>query len=57
MLRIAQCTDSFLPVSDGVGRVAYAYSRALALRGEDVTVITPMAEVGNRGKYPFEMLD
>ena len=57
MLRIAQCTDSFLPVSDGVGRVAYAYSRALALRGEDVTVITPMAEIGNRGKYPFEILD
>ena len=57
MLRIAQCTDSFLPVSDGVGRVAYAYARALAQRGEDVTVITPLAEVGNRGKYPFEILD
>ena len=35
MLRIAQCTDTFLPVSDGVGRVAYAYSRALALRAQE----------------------
>lgn len=57
MLRIAQCTDSFLPVADGVGRVAYAYARALSLRGDEVSVITPMAESGNRGRYPFEILD
>ncbi|HRX57956.1 MAG TPA: serine hydrolase [Eubacteriales bacterium] len=57
MLKIAQCTDSFLPVADGVGRVAYAYARALSLRGDEVSVITPMAEIGNRGKYPFEVLD
>lgn len=57
MLRIAQCTDSFLPVSDGVGRVAYAYARALAQRGNDVTVITPMTESGFRGRHTFEILD
>ncbi len=57
MLKIAQCTDSFLPVTDGVGRVAYAYARTLAMRGNDVSVITPMAETGNRGRFPFEILD
>ena len=57
MLKIAQCTDSFLPVLDGVGRVANAYARALAQRGHEVYVITPMASAGYRGRYPFEILD
>lgn len=57
MLNIAQCTDSFLPVSDGVGRVAYAYARALAQRGNDVSVITPMTDSGFRGRHTFEILD
>ncbi len=57
MLKIAQCTDSFLPVVDGVGRVANAYATALARRGHDVYVITPMADSGCRGRYPFEIVD
>lgn len=57
MLKIAQCTDSFLPVSDGVGRVANAYARALARRDHEVYVVTPMVNGGYRGRYPFEILD
>ncbi len=57
MLKIAQCTDSFLPVADGVGRVAHAYARLLSQRGHDVYVITPMVNDGYRGRYPFEILD
>ena len=57
MLKIAQCTDSFLPVHDGVSRVANAYARGLAARGHEVYVITPMITEGYRGAYPFEILD
>ncbi|MEA5047541.1 MAG: serine hydrolase [Eubacteriales bacterium] len=57
MLKIAQCTDSFLPVHDGVSRVANAYARGLAARGHEVYVITPMITEGYRGRYPFEILD
>ncbi len=57
MLRIAQCTDSFLPVSDGISRVANAYARGLTDRGHEVVVITPMITEGYRGQYPFEILD
>lgn len=57
MLKIAQCTDSFLPVHDGISRVADAYARGLAARGHEVYVITPMITQGYRGRYPFEILD
>ncbi|MCE5187755.1 MAG: serine hydrolase [Eubacteriales bacterium] len=57
MLKIAQCTDSFLPVHDGVSRVANAYARGLAARGHEVYVITPMETEEYRGSYPFEILD
>ena len=57
MLKIAQCTDSFLPITDGVGRVAHAYARSLSQRGHDVYVITPMVNDGYRGRYPFEIVD
>ena len=57
MLKIAQCTDSFLPVHDGVSRVANAYARGLAARGHEVYVVTPMITEGYRGAYPFEVLD
>lgn len=57
MLTIAQCSDSFLPVTDGVGRVSYAYARALAERGHAVYAITPMVNGFYRGRHPFEILD
>lgn len=57
MLKIAQCSDSFLPVHDGVSRVANAYARGLCARGHEVYVITPLVTQGYRGRYPFEILD
>ena len=57
MLKIAQCTDSFLPIKDGVGRVAHAYARSLSQRGHDVYVVTPLVNDGYRGRYPFEIVD
>ena len=57
MLRIGQFTDTFLPVVDGVGRVALAYSETLCKMGHQVTVVSPMYDTGYRGGYPFELVD
>ncbi len=57
MLKIAQCTDSFLPIHDGAGRVSYEYARALALRGHECYVIAPLVNTGFRGTLPFEIVD
>ncbi len=57
MLRIAQCTDSFLPIADGAGRVSYAYADALSRRGHECYVITHQKNTGYRGAFPFEVLD
>lgn len=57
MLRIGQFTDTFIPIVDGVGRVALAYSETLARMGHQVSVVTPMYDTGYRGGYPFELVD
>ncbi len=57
MLRIGQFTDTFLPIVDGVGRVALAYSETLCKMGHQVTVVSPMYDTGFRGGYPFELVD
>ena len=57
MLRIGQFTDTFLPVVDGVGRVALSYSETLCKMGHQVTVVAPMYDTGFRGGYPFELVD
>ncbi len=57
MLRIAQITDTFLPIVDGVGRVAYEYAVNLCQKGHQVTVVAPMYDTGYRGGYPFELVD
>lgn len=57
MLRIGQFTDTFLPVVDGVGRVALAYAETLCRLGHQVTVVSPMYDTGYRGGYPFELVD
>lgn len=54
---ILQCTDSFLPIVDGVGRVVYQYARTLAEKGHECYVSTPMAEYGYRGNLPFDLVD
>lgn len=56
-MRIALCSDTFLPVIDGVGRVVYSYAKILSERGHQCSVITPIQKDGFRGGYPFEILD
>ncbi|HRX57614.1 MAG TPA: glycosyltransferase [Eubacteriales bacterium] len=56
-MKIAQFSDTFLPIVDGVGRVVYNYAVALAKRGEECYVVAPMADGGYRGGYPFELVD
>ncbi len=57
MMRIALCSDSFLPIVDGVGRVVYQYATCLAQKGHECYVITPYKDIGYRGKFPFELVD
>ncbi len=56
-MRIAQVTDTFLPVVDGVGRVAVAYAETLAKMGHEVTVSAPLYNTGYRGGFPYELVD
>ncbi len=56
-MRIALCSDTFLPIVDGVGRVVYAYAKELSSRGHQCSVITPMQKSGFRGGYDFEIMD
>ncbi len=57
MLKIAQCSDQFYPVTDGVSRVVNAYARELCALGQEVYVITPLVTQGYRGRLPYEILD
>lgn len=57
MLNIGQFSDTFLPVVDGVGRVALAYAETLCKMGHRVTVGCPMYDTGYRGGMPFEIVD
>lgn len=56
-MRIAQCTDTFLPVMDGVGRVVHQYASRLSQAGHECYVITPLQSAGYRGNLPFDMVD
>lgn len=56
-MRIGQFTDSFLPIVDGVGRVVYSYADTLSRMGHPCTVFAPMADMGFRGDYPFDVID
>lgn len=57
MLRIGQFSETFYPIVDGVGRVVFNYAKTLALSGHESYVITPMANTGYRGSWPFEIID
>lgn len=54
---ILQCTDSFLPIVDGVGRVVYQYAKTLAEKGHECYVSAPMTDAGYRGGWPFDLVD
>ena len=56
-MRIAQFSDSFLPIVDGVGRVVFNYANNLADKGHECYVVAPMTNTGYRGGYKFEMVD
>lgn len=56
-MRIAQYSDSFLPIVDGVGRVVYNYANNIVDKGHECYVVAPMTETGFRGGYKFEMVD
>ncbi len=56
-MNIALCSDSFLPIVDGVGRVVHEYANNLSSRGHECYVITPMQPCGYRGTMPFEIVD
>ncbi len=56
-MRIAQLSDSFLPIMDGVARVTLAYTETLCKMGHELTVIAPLCDTGPRGGYPFEIVD
>ncbi len=56
-MRIAEYSDSFLPIVDGVGRVVYNYANNIVDKGHECYVIAPMTETGFRGGYKFEMVD
>ncbi len=56
-MKIGQFTDTFLPITDGVGRVAHAYATELSAAGHEVTVVAPLYDTGHRAGYPFELVD
>lgn len=55
-MRIAQYSDSFLPVVDGVGRVVESYARHMAAMGNDVTVCAPRTSMTAREDEPYRVL-
>lgn len=57
MMRIGLFSESFLPIIDGVGRVVYAYAHTLSKMGHQITVSAPLMDTGNRGGYPFQLVD
>lgn len=56
-MRVIQFSDSFLPIMDGVGNVAYQYALNLGQKGHESYVVAPQTDTGYRGGYPFEIVD
>ena len=56
-MRIAQFSDSFLPIVDGVGRVVYNYANKIAEKGHESYVVAPMTNIGFRGGFKFDLMD
>ncbi|MDR0898226.1 MAG: glycosyltransferase [Oscillospiraceae bacterium] len=54
-MNIAQFTNSFLPVVDGVGRVVVASADHLGRRGHRVHVYAPETDMGALDAYHFEV--
>ncbi len=56
-MKIAEFSDSFLPVVDGVGTVVLNYANQLADKGHECYVMAPMTDTGYRGGYKFELVE
>lgn len=56
-MHIGLFTETFLPIVDGVGRVAAAYAQNLPLLGHQVTVVAPLEDIGYRGNLPYDLVD
>ncbi len=56
-MRILQFSDSFYPIMDGVGHVAFQYAMNMGLKGHECYVITAQEDTGFRGRWPFEVVD
>lgn len=56
-MRIAQYSDSFLPVVDGVGRVVFSYAETLGMMGHQSYVCAPRDEMGDLEGYHFQVID
>lgn len=55
-MNIAQVSDSFLPVVDGVGRVVESYARTLSEMGHAVTVLAPSNETVDMAALPYQVV-
>lgn len=56
-MKIAEFTDSFIPIVDGVGRVVENYATHLADKGHECYVMAPMTNSGYRGGLKYELVD
>lgn len=56
-MRIAQFSDSFLPIVDGVGRVAAQYAACLGERGHESYAVCPIGAFPYLGGLPFEIIE
>lgn len=55
-MKIAQFSDSFLPVVDGVGRVVASYAQTLTEMGHEVTVCAPKTGSKETENLPYTFL-
>ncbi|HAL74502.1 MAG TPA: hypothetical protein DCM45_05340 [Clostridiales bacterium] len=56
-MKVGQFCDTFLPVVDGVGRVASNYARIMGQRCEACYVITPLNSNLYKGNLPYDIID
>jgi len=56
-MKVGQFCDTFLPVVDGVGRVASSYARIMGQRCEACYVITPLNSNLYKGSLPYDIID
>lgn len=56
-MKVGQFCDTFLPVVDGVGRVASSYARIMGLICEACYVITPLNSNLYKGNLPYDIID